>query len=403
MTTCDVLVVGGGPAGSTCAWRLRRGGAEVLVWDRERFPRDKVCAGWITPQVLTELELDPATYSADGRTLQPIRGFRVSRFGDASARVSYWHSVSFGIRRCEFDEHLLRRSGAALRLGEPVRDLRRQNGEWIVNESVRAKVLVGAGGHFCPVARQLGARLGEGEPIIAAHEVELPLSREQLGACRVEPEVPELFFTRDFKGYGWAFRKGDYLNIGLGRQDPVKLGTHVQNFFAFLQREGKIPDGLSLKPHGHPYLLYGQSARPLVGDGALVIGDAAGLAYPRSGEGIRPAVESGLLAAEAILTARGGYDRERLAPYVRRVAERFGPRHAGRGLTDLLPERIASALAGRLVGMRWFARRVVLDRWFFHAAQPALQTLDVTWEKHDAGAGFACARFADLAEAPSRR
>ena len=52
MTACDVLIVGGGPAGSTCAWKLRRPGLDVVVWDRQTFPRDKVCAGWITPQVV---------------------------------------------------------------------------------------------------------------------------------------------------------------------------------------------------------------------------------------------------------------------------------------------------------------------------------------------------------------
>ena len=56
MERCDVLVVGGGPAGSSCAWRLRRAGLDVVVLDRKAFPRDKVCAGWITPQVARALE-----------------------------------------------------------------------------------------------------------------------------------------------------------------------------------------------------------------------------------------------------------------------------------------------------------------------------------------------------------
>ena len=103
-----------------------------------------------------------------------------------------------------------------------------------------------------------------------------------------------------------------------------------------------------------------------------MIGDAAGLAYPRSGEGIRPAIESGLLAAESILAAAGQYDTESLATYERRVVERFGPREAGRGITDLLPAWLTGALAGRLLGTAWFARHVVLDRWFFHARQAPL-------------------------------
>ena len=55
MLTCDVLVAGGGPAGSACAWKLRRAGLDVIVMDRALFPRDKVCAGWITPGVVEAL------------------------------------------------------------------------------------------------------------------------------------------------------------------------------------------------------------------------------------------------------------------------------------------------------------------------------------------------------------
>jgi flavin-dependent dehydrogenase len=58
METCDVLIAGGGPAGSTCAWRLQQAGLDVVVMDRATFPRDKVCAGWITPQVLADVGLD---------------------------------------------------------------------------------------------------------------------------------------------------------------------------------------------------------------------------------------------------------------------------------------------------------------------------------------------------------
>ena len=50
MHSCDVLIVGGGPAGSACAWKLARSGFDVAILDRARFPRDKVCGGWITPK-----------------------------------------------------------------------------------------------------------------------------------------------------------------------------------------------------------------------------------------------------------------------------------------------------------------------------------------------------------------
>jgi len=372
MRNFDVIIVGGGPAGSTAAWALTRQGANVVVWDRRTFPRDKICAGWITPQVASSLQLDLAAYAASGRTCQPIAGFQVSRQGDREARVRYSDTVSYGIRRCELDDFLLRRSGAELRLGEPLRTLDRHGGEWTLNDAVRAPVLIGAGGHFCPVAQRLGARLGHGEPIIAAQEIELALAPADAAACGVDPALPELYFTRDLAGYGWVFRKGDYINIGLGRQGNAKLADHVAAFLAWLVSRGKIPAALAGKLHGHPYLLYGQAPRPLLGDGALLIGDAAGLAYPKSGEGIRPAVESGLLAARTIVEAGGRGDANALAPYAARIEARFGPRQAASSALDLLPAWMLPPLAGRLFGTAWFARRIVLDEWFFHAAQPAL-------------------------------
>jgi len=372
MRSVDVLIVGGGPAGSTAARALTRQGADIVVWDRQPFPRDKVCAGWITPQVAAALDLDLGAYAAGGRTCQPISGFQVSRQGDREARVRYPLPVSYGIRRCEFDEYLLARSGARAHLGEPVRTLAWRDGSWTLNDAVRAPLLIGAGGHFCPVAQRLGARLGQGEPIVAAQETEFALTPAEAAACRVEPDLPELYFSRDLRGYGWVFRKGAYLNIGLGRQGNAQLGDHVAAFVAWLGARGRIPTALGGRMRGHPYLLYGQAPRPLFGAGALLIGDAAGLAYPKSGEGIRPAVESALLAAATIAAAGGRGDAAALAPYATRIEARFGPRRARRGALDLLPAGLLAGLAGRLFGSPWFARRVLLDDWFFHARQPAL-------------------------------
>ncbi len=128
MRRADVLIIGGGPAGSTAAWALRRRGADVVVYDRKPFPRDKLCAGWITPQVATALQLDMAAYAASGRTCQQIRGFAVSRQGDRAARVRYPHAVGYGIRRCEFDHFLLARCGAETWLGAPLHTLERRYG-----------------------------------------------------------------------------------------------------------------------------------------------------------------------------------------------------------------------------------------------------------------------------------
>ncbi len=73
MRTADAIVVGGGPAGSTCAWKLREAGLEVLVLDKAAFPRTKLCAGWVTPEALRDLELDPRDYGHSFMTFDALR------------------------------------------------------------------------------------------------------------------------------------------------------------------------------------------------------------------------------------------------------------------------------------------------------------------------------------------
>ncbi len=371
--SCDALIVGGGPAGSTCARVLRRAGLDVLVMDKHEFPRDKVCAGWITPAVVDLLELDVDDYRR-ARVFQPITSFLTGPEDGPQVATTYRREVSFGIRRCEFDHYLLQRSGVRLALGEALDSMRRGEHGWIVNERIETGLVIGAGGHFCPVARQLGARPGRGEVAVVAQEIEFELDADQQRECRIEPHRPELFFCGDMKGYGWCFRKGNFLNVGLGREGGHQLSQHVQAFRASLIAQGKIPRGTPADFHGHAYLLYSSARRVVVHDGVLLIGDAAGLAYPQSGEGIRPAIESALMAAQTVCAARGDYRRDSLAPYQRRLDARYGLR-AAPPMRGLLPERLKQALAGRLLASHWFSRHVVLNRWFLHEHEEPLSTI----------------------------
>ena len=93
MENCDVLIVGGGPAGSSCAWALRRLGVEVMVLDRSEFPRDKICAGWITPQIVASLELDLEDYRR-ARVLQPLQGFNSGLVNGKSVAIRYAQPIS---------------------------------------------------------------------------------------------------------------------------------------------------------------------------------------------------------------------------------------------------------------------------------------------------------------------
>jgi len=368
MESCDALIVGGGPAGSSCAWELRRHGMDVIVMDKASFPRDKVCAGWITPAVVQALQLDAKAYARQ-HLLQPITAFRTGLIDGSELETHYPDTVSFGIRRYELDDYLLQRSGARLLLAQPLESLRRDGKQWIVNELISTPLVIGAGGHFCPVARFMGAKLGAGEPAVAAKEIEFEMSPAQRDACRVRGDTPELYFCKDLQGYGWCFRKGNYLNIGLGREDNHLLSGQLKYFCDFLKQRGRIPQDLPDQFHGHAYLLYGHAVRKHLDDGMLLVGDAAGLAYPQIGEGIRPAVESGLMAAATILKARGDYRREKLLPYASRLVVRFGHSAASGSAGSTF---LRTLVAGKLLSSKWFTRHVVLDRWFLHTHQEAL-------------------------------
>ena len=374
MDSCEVLIVGGGPAGSSCARRLREAGIDTVILDKATFPRDKVCGGWITPAVVEELGIDLVEY-ASGRVLQPITSFRTGRIGGGEVATDYGRAVSYGVRRFEFDEYLLQRCGARLMLGEALSSVEREDDAWVVNGEIRARLLIGAGGHFCPVARYLGASARK-EDAVAAQEIEFEMSPEQLEACAIRGEAPELYFCEDLKGYGWCFRKGNFLNIGLGRLDAHSLPVHVSKFVQWLKHSGKLAFDLPASMRGHAYLIFREAKRKIVGDGVLLIGDAAGLAYSQSGEGIRPAIESGLLAAKAIVAANGEYTRGRLEAYRGMLTARFGegrPDWATR-VGQKLPPRVMQSLAGFLLRTQWFSRSVVLDRWFLHADLPALES-----------------------------
>jgi geranylgeranyl reductase family protein len=359
---CDALIVGGGPAGSTCARILQRAGWNVVVADRAAFPRDKVCAGWLTPRVFSLLDLDPAEYQAEGLTLQEIDSFRTGVLGRSLVETRYSSVVSYAIRRCEFDDFLLRRARVRVLGKTQVTAFRRAGESWVVNEEIEAKVVVGAGGHFCPVARHLRRGPDALQPVVAK-EAEFPLTAPDLAP---PSRTPQLFFCRDMDGYAWCVRKGNYLNVGIGRRSAEGFGDHVRDFVAFLETTHSLHVS-GLRWRGHAYFATGTGPRPLVGPGMLLVGDAAGLAYPESGEGICPAIESGRLAAEMLVQAGGRCGAEDLQPYADVIERQHPPSHRHGA-----PVRAAFAAAGRLLlGSPAFTRHVLLDRWFLRtAAEP---------------------------------
>jgi len=128
--------------------------------------------------------------------------------------------------------------------------LDRDGDTWIANGSIRTRIVIGAGGHFCPVARKMGATPTDA---VAAQESEFEMTADQISRCDVRGDTPELYFSPDLLGYGWCFRKDDVLNVGLDRADSHWLSKHVREFVRW-----KIPFQTPA-PHGHAYFLYGSS------------------------------------------------------------------------------------------------------------------------------------------------
>lgn len=364
MENYDVIIVGGGPAGSSCARVLKRGGLNVLVLDKSSFPRDKVCAGWITPEVVSELELDIDDYQ-NRCTLQAFSGFRTGLLGSALVTTDYGQTVSYGILRREFDDYLLKRSGATLKLGKALTSLDFHQGHWLVNENLRAPLLIGAGGHFCPVARRFNPKANDNQEIVTAQEMEFEMDQGQQDLCKVQADTPELYFLPVLDGYGWCVRKGAFLNIGLGRTENKHLAKNVTQFHEFLVEQNKVPANKSARFHGHAYRLAShRKQRHIVDDGVMLIGDAAGLAYPQSGEGIYTAVKSGLLAAATIFEANNDYRMAALGNYPTRLNKFFGN---GASLTSIsLPNALRSMAAQLLFKNNYFSRHILLDKWFLH-------------------------------------
>lgn len=297
MKQLDAIVVGGGPAGSTCARFLRRAGARVAVVDAAVFPRVKLCAGWLSVPVWEALEIAASEYP---RGLWEWNRCHV-RFGgrDHTVRVR-----GYFIRRCEFDHYLLERAGVEVMAGHRVKTIERDgDGAWIVDGQLRAPYLIGAGGTSCPVARAVFP--GKLEPPVGVQELEYRAGAEAVAATRLGADgEPELVLHDDLRGYAWNVPKSDWLNVGCGTLRPQEVRGAWRDARAFFQGAGHLPPEAAAaldNARGHSYYLFHGARLPgAYRDGAFAVGDALGLAHPLTAEGILPAIVSGRLAAEAI-------------------------------------------------------------------------------------------------------
>jgi flavin-dependent dehydrogenase len=301
---------------------------DVLVLDKSAFPRLKLCAGWITNKVMRDLEFSTSDYPHTIMQLD-VR----SHFFGLPLALKWFPTPGpdFSIRRVEFDAWLLSRSGAEV-IQHEVNSIHRDGDRYVLDDAYSCRYLVGAGGTMCPVRRQLFPESRIKSRQIATLEIEFEYaSRGDL--CHL------YFFRRGLVGYAWIVPKGKgFVNVGIGgksnyfRSSNTKIHDHFRTFVKDLVRDNLLDAATAenLRVVGHPYFLFSRGSEVKRGN-CFLIGDSAGLASVDLGEGIGPAVESGLMAAREIL-GTGSYRKEDISMFsftgpVRRLMRRANRRH----------------------------------------------------------------------------
>jgi flavin-dependent dehydrogenase len=318
MKSYQVVIIGGGPAGSACATKLISAGVDTVVLDKEAFPRHKTCAGWLRPEVFTLLGITPDEYP------HPLTSFPRLRININQVPIRR-NGVQYAIRRMEFDHWLLKRSRVQV-IQHQVKHIKEIEGGYQIDDQFQAEHVIGAGGTNCPVYHQF-------------FKADYPRSGSKLVALEAEfrtnwedPLCRLWFFHNRLPGYSWYVPKVEgYLNIGIGgnadilKQRNITIREQWNMFVKFLDREGLVRE-IKSEPLGYTYYMWEGGNRYRINN-LLLTGDSAGLATLDMGEGIGPAIASGQLAADAILNNQ---------PYDLSKVERF----------SLLPK-----------SMRWLLRR----------------------------------------------
>lgn len=317
----DVVVIGAGPAGSATAYRLAAAGGSVLLADRALFPRDKPCGGGLTRRALRELPVP----------IEPVVEDRVSRL---ELRLAYRDRTRFErastepliamTRRSRLDAFLAAHAaeaGADFRDGVRVSVLKvGERCVWLEvgGRRVEAAAFVAADGANGTARRALG--LGEPRDHAVALEGTLPyglVPRERYaGRAIVElGTVPG--------GYGWVVPKEDHINVGIGGWE--REGPRLRERLARLCAAHGFPAELrDVRGHRLPMRMPGA---PLARGRVLLVGDAAGLVDPLTGDGMYGAFLSARLAAEATLDLLAGRTRD-LEPYGAALSRELDPLHA---------------------------------------------------------------------------
>jgi geranylgeranyl reductase family protein len=325
----DALVVGAGPAGSMTAYHLASAGASVLLVDKAKFPRDKPCGGGVTIRAAKELP-----FSIDPVVEDVVDTFELRfRYGWSFARGGRG-TLCLLTQRRRLDEFLAQQAAeAGAEFRQEARVEFRDAVPHVDGIRVEGDVIVAGDGVNGATPRAFGLAREYGHGV--ALEGNVPCSR--IDCVRYGGRlVLELGTVPG--GYGWVFPKGDHVNIGVGgwESEGPRLREHLRRL---CDAHGANADELEdLRGYRLPYR---RAESQLAKDNVLLVGDAAGLVDPLSGDGIYEAFVSARLAADAILAGE-------LDAYASRVLARLTPLHTAgwvaKRAVDRFP-RLAFALA----------------------------------------------------------
>jgi len=289
----DVIVVGAGPAGATLAYELGKKGIGVLVLEKEKLPRYKCCAGGVTSKAAKLLDFDISEVAEDV-IYELSFTFKLGRpyLGQHSQPLIYT------VMRDVFDHFLVKRAqqlGAVLMDGQKVTQIR-VSADWIeistTDNIFRSRLVVGADGAYSVVARELG--MGRGIEYATGIESEIVVPEEEMAKWKSRVQIDLGCIPG---GYAWVFPKRNHLSVGAGclASKARHLNRHHQKFLNSLSI-GSYTIATS-SSHFIPTYTKG---RLVWQDKALLLGDAAGLADPLTGQGIYNAIHSAQLAAPVI-------------------------------------------------------------------------------------------------------
>jgi geranylgeranyl reductase family protein len=298
----DVVVAGSGPAGGSAASFLVQAGYKVLVVEKERLPRYKVCAGGVPSGAL---ERFPFSFAPVIEQWVQYMTF-IHNQAQTTHRLPA-ESLAM-VMRDRFDHYLVEQSKADVLDGHAVLNVLQEGEEVAVqiegrSRPIRAGYVIAADGPNSRVARSIGLRRTRNMGTALEAEVDPEGAVQKSLQGRVVVELGKVDF-----GYAWIFPKSSHLSVGIG---SMTKGTHSlpEHFATSMNKMGINLQSARMK--GHPLPVY-IKPEPMHKGRVLLAGDAAGLVDPLTGEGIRHAIDSGRMAAEAIIQGRVGQYTKRI-------------------------------------------------------------------------------------------